>query len=386
MALKTVYVELVAKTKRLLSGFQKVDRQTSKLNSSFKKLGVTLAGVFGARALSRGLQQTIRSTESLIKTAKGVGFTVSEYERLTFALSEVGVEASSARIALGDFQKRLSKAIGGSSPQFAKAFKEAGLDIRALSNMSPAAAFDSAFAHLAGMLGDPRIAGLFGNVFEEQSGKDMLKAARQMERLLQARRDYDRIVGQALTREDALAIQELGRQTRLLGLKWEALKRTVVADVAPSLTNAFTTISESEGFKALTKNLGFLIGEFNRLVDTITWVAKALDKIQIPKGLLKLVATPGLISPQGVLARAFKIEDVLPNVGPEPGDLSAWFRTQSKQPLSPPPAPRELDKTVTGATVSKYYEIKVDATGDSVISRRNAKRVGDAVAEEVAGP
>ena len=331
MPQKTVYVELVAKTQKLQNGMKKVDRQVNKTNALFKKLGVTLVGVFGARALFRGFQNTLKQTNALIKTAKGVGFATAEYQQLVFALNQVGVSAGSAKIALGDFQKRLSKAVAGSSPQFAKAFADAGLDVKSLSRMSPAAAFTAALDHLSTLVGDPRLAGLTGNVFEEQSGKDILQVLRDFEKYKKARLDFSRQVP-TLTQQEEAAVTKLQEKVDLLTAQFDGLSMKVVSEVAPDISAALEEISESGGLKSLTEGLGELIKEFNKLVQTIVWVADAVDKIGIPDWAKKLIARPGGFSPQGALSAAFDIADVLPNFGnvnaAAPGDLSAFKGTK----------------------------------------------------------
>jgi len=293
MALKTVYIELVAETKRLLAGFKRVDKKTSAMTRSFKRMGAALIGVFGARALFRGFNQTLKSTEALIKTAKGVGFATNEYRRLTFTLSQVGVEASAARIALGDFQKRLAK------PQFHKFFRQAGLDPKELQKLSPAAAFESAFDHLATLVDDPRAAGFFGTIFEEQAGKNMLKAARQMGLLLESRKDYDRLVGRGLTREDARSIEETGRQTRLLGLQWGTLKQRVVIETLPALSNLLDKIEESDAFSTLAKDISTVADAMADLIGRAAAFRKALSGDRSEFSLTPAFGVTALRTPEG---------------------------------------------------------------------------------------
>lgn len=274
MALKQVVVELLADTRSVLSGLKKTSKQTDVTRRAFRRLGATMAGIFSARAMFRFFDRTIDSTNALIKTAKGVGFTVDEYQQLTFALSQVGVEAGSAKIAIGDFQKRLSKAVAGTSPQFAKAFKEAGLDIKALSKMGPAEAFNAAFQHLAGRINDPRIAGLFGNVFEEQSGKDMLKAARQVGVYTKSWEDYARTV-EPLSKEEEKRFEDIQYQTGLMTLQWGRLKQKIVADAAPKIMEALKALDESGALKQMAEGITEAIRLTGLLVQKFAEVQKA---------------------------------------------------------------------------------------------------------------
>ena len=266
--IKRVIVEVDSDTRKLQKGFKQVDKRVGFLTKNVKRLGGALIAAFGSRALLRGFQQTIRTTDALVKNARGVGFTAGEYERLTFALSQVGVEAGSAKIAIGDFQKRLSKAVGGNK-SFAKAFREAGLDIRALSAMGPSAAFLAAFQGLSGQLGDPRIAGLFGNVFEEQSGKDMLKAARSLKEFNSAYKDYARIAGKGITGDDADSFEQLSKETRKLQLRFTVLRRTIVLKAIPQILEAFEEMEKKDVFKKMADSVTELINNINKLIGII---------------------------------------------------------------------------------------------------------------------
>jgi len=284
MALKQIVVELIGDTRKLQAGMKRAERSTGALMRTFRRLAGVMAGVFGARALYRFFRGTIDSTNALIKTAKGVGFTVDQYQQLTFALSQVGVEAGSAKIAIGDFQKRLSKAVAGTSPQFAKAFQEAGLDIRTLSKMAPAEAFNAAFMHLAGQINDPRIAGLFGNVFEEQSGKDMLKAARQLGIYSKAWEDYGRTVA-PLSKEEEKRFENTQSQIQLMSLQWDRLKQKIVADAAPAILNTLQQLDDSGALKKMAEDIGYLIGKVTDLVEALGALRVNLPETDLAKAL-----------------------------------------------------------------------------------------------------
>jgi hypothetical protein len=380
MSLKTVYIELVAETKDLLAGFKKVDKKTSAMTRSFRRMGAALLGVFGARALFRGFNQTLKSTEALIKTAKGVGFTANEYQRLAFVLSEVGVEASSARIAIGDFQKRLSKAVGGSSPQFAKAFKEAGLDIRALSKMDPAAAFWSAFDRLADQLDDPRIAGLFGNVFEEQSGKDMLKAARQLGLLVQARKDYDRVVGRGLTREDAKNIEATGRQTRLLGLRFADLKQKAVIDTLPKLEEALVRLEKADAFGKMAKGIVAVVNGISMLISKFEEMRALGYEFQEDYVFHKDPGTKELTKDEQKLVDAQMQKRAEWEARRLPGIVHSPSTRRGTSPLAPRMSPNAGG--ITHYNIEQVFHL----VKEKDTPRKAGQQVEDVVSREVAGP
>jgi hypothetical protein len=262
--IEEIAVLIGADTRGLDKGMKKTQKRVNVLTRSFKRMGATLIAAFGARALFRGFQRTLSNTNALIKTAKGVGFLATEYQALIFSLDQVGVKASSARIALGDFQKRLGKAIAGTSPQFAKAFRDAGLDPFALSSLDPAEAFDVALKRLAELKNDPRLAGLTGAVFEEQSGKDVLQVIRQWEKYLAAREKFAKRVG-SITKGQQDNIEELSEELRVYRAQWENLKATIVADAAPAILSALSGMEEAGVFKKMGEQISALVDSLEYL-------------------------------------------------------------------------------------------------------------------------
>jgi hypothetical protein len=326
--IEEVAVKIGADTRGLDKGLKKSKKQVGALSSAFKKLGATMIGVFGARALFTGFKRTLDSADQLIKTAKGVGFTVNEYQRLIFALDQVGVSAGSAKIAIGDFQKRLSKAVAGVSPQFQKAFEQAGLDTAALSKMSPAAAFSAAMTHLATLRDSPAIAGLTGNVFEEQSGKDVLQVLRQFEKYTAARENFERRVG-TLNKGQVEDIQRLREETKLYGQQWEMLKMQIVGDAAPDILSAFRQLDEAGAFKEMATQVKEVIKEINLLVGDIKWLAEALQSVQLPEWLKTFVRLTHSFNPVAQAARApFTTARSVRTPAP---DLSRWTRGTSAE-------------------------------------------------------
>ena len=385
MALKTVYIELVTETRKLNAGLKKVDKRVGKTTQAFKKLGLAIGAAFSARAvlrgvkaMARGFSETIKSTDALIKTAKGVGFTATQYERLTFALSEVGVGAESARIALGDFQKRLAR------PSFQKFFREAGFKPKELLKLPAEEQLFTVMEDLAKMRDDPRLASVAGLIFEEQSGKDIRKVLIQWERFVQARKDYDRIVKRGLTERDIDTVEELGSQTRMLNLRWTVLKRNFVLDVVPGLLDALERMEAAGTFDLIAD-------EAEKFADAITEITKDVQFLTNALGnLLNLGPYKGPVEAGSLRDERIKtLADVAANpLSPIP--IGKAIFGALRQGRISADAPDLLTQARAGAAgappsqVSKVLEIRVDARGDSVISQKNAQRIGDRVAEEVA--
>lgn len=258
--IEEVAVLLGVKTKGAEKSLDRVDKKVKGLGSTFKKLGIALAGVFSARAVFRGFAQTIRTTDDLIKTAKGVGFAVNEYQRMVFAMDQVGVSAESLRIGLGDLQKRVG------NPNFAKFYKAVGLDPKALQAMTPAGQLDAVLDRLR-TVPDAKLVTVAGGLLEEQAGKDFAKIIRQWDEFARARRDYDRYIGGGLGRAGAQDIERLRSQTKLLGMQWDVLKQQIVGESAPAITAAIEGINKSGVLAAMGRDISSLIRLMNDFAD-----------------------------------------------------------------------------------------------------------------------
>jgi len=363
--IEEVAVRIGADTRGLDKGMKKAKKNVDGLSRAFKRLGASLVAAFGARVLFRTFQQTLRSTNALIKTAKGVGFLAKEYEALTFSLDQVGVSAGSAKIALGDFQKRLSKAVAGTSPQFAKAFRDAGLDIRALSRMSSSDAFDSALAHLATLKGDPRLAGLTGNVFEEQSGKDILQVIRQWDKYLTAREKFARRVG-GLTEDQQFRIEYLSEELSVYKAQWEVLKQKIVADSVPSILRALESLEATGVFESLGDGLESFV---SRMEEGAKQLKRDLQGI---KGSIQSVfpgvyaTPPGEESPQQASERLAGSESA-----------RYWNRVTSVKSDSP-----AMSAQRAAARHESRMSFDVSVTGDTGNNKKLAKDIARAAAQE----
>jgi len=356
--IEEVAIKIGADTRGLNKGLKQSKKQVGGLTSMFKKLGIAMVGVFGARAMFRGFKRTLDAADQLIKTAKGVGFTVNEYQRLTFALDQVGVSAGSAKIAIGDFQKRLSKAVAGTSPQFQKAFEQAGLDTASLSKMSPAAAFSAAMTHLATLRDDPRIAGLTGNVFEEQSGKDVLQVLRQWEKFLGAREKFASRVG-SLNEKQVDDLQKMREETKLYGQQWEMLKMQIVADAAPSLLTAFKSLEEAGTFEKMGKGLTALIDGIASLTTNLTKFTEAWQKGSDAFSLTPAFGVTAYRTPKGQAT---------------PDERAEHFAHMARLNSAP-----GLAKTHSAAERAAGMSLDINVTGDT----SNARNLARLVAVEV---
>jgi hypothetical protein len=282
--IEEVAVLISADTRALNKGMKETQKRVSVLTRSFKRLGGALIVAFGARAVFnrfksalrftfQTLRATVDETNKLITTAKGVGFTTDEYGRLLFMLKRVGVGAQAARIALGDLQKRLGRT------NFQKFFRQFGLDPKALAKVSRAEQLDIVLKKLVELRdAGVDIAGITGLLFEEQAGKDILKLVLQYERGLEARKDYERIVGKGTTKQDEKELLELTASIGNLELAWTQLKRKIVFEVAPDVTEAILELTDNISIQEFTDDVLELARAFTELAKDIKFVLELVPK------------------------------------------------------------------------------------------------------------
>ena len=279
MALKQIVIELLSDTRKVDADFKKIERKTSSLERSFNRLGSSIIAAFGARAVFNAFKQTISSTNELIRTARGVGFTVDEYQQLIFSLDQVGVSASSARIALGDLQKRLSK------PQFAKFFKQAGLSPKELLKLPRSEQLNAVLNQLATLRGDPRLPGITGGVFEEQSGKEMLKLLLQFEEYQSARENYAKRIP-ALSKQEQDSILATRKELALFQAQFERTKQTIVAQAGPAIIRVLDDMEKADVFSKMAEGAGSLVDSIDSLIKDFEFFQTLVDGFRIP-GWLK---------------------------------------------------------------------------------------------------
>jgi len=109
MATKTVYVELVAETKKLNQGLKKADKAIGKSTQLMKRLGVAIAGVFAFSKLKGLVTDTINWGKELDKVRREMGVTVHEAQQLFFFADATGVAMANLRDAAFEVRKRFGE-------------------------------------------------------------------------------------------------------------------------------------------------------------------------------------------------------------------------------------------------------------------------------------
>lgn len=363
---RVVLVELRAVTKNLQKGLKDADKRVSKLTKNFKRLGAALIAAFSARAVFQGFKRTLRDTEALIRTARGVGFATNEYRQLIFALDAVGVSSESARIALGDLQKRLSR------PSFQKFFRDVGLEPEELLKQSRAEQLQTILERLNQLRDDPNLPGISGLLFEEQSGKDITKVVLQFQEFLDARKEYERIVGRGVTEEDEDAILGLNKEVKALKLAWEELRIQVVADSAPEIQETIKSLVDSGALQEILQITLDLTFAFSELTKDVRFFAEAVGSVKnaVPEWMRDLLV---LASPAALVERASRLPFKALRESRLGSDISPILQGTNADPRRASPGQQGVNVNVT----NNFFGVN---------ERAMPGRVTDSINRELATP
>ena len=279
--IEEVAVKIGADTRGLDKGMQKAEEQVKGLTTGFTKASIAITAIAAATGFAvRGLLKMGSEANEMVKTARLAGLAANEYQRLAFTFKEVGLGASSASGAVNNLQDRLA------DPKFTKFFRRAGLDRGGLRALSPAVALEQTLTRLAQQGGDPRLAELTSGVFSGRHSREMLTVVRRWKELTETRKDYDRLVGKGLSKEDARRIEKQATQVSLLSSQWTNLKQTIVSEFAPAVTAALKAINESGFFEDMGSKLRTFVALFNDLGDAIKLVSRDIGNA-LPTPALK---------------------------------------------------------------------------------------------------
>lgn len=119
---------------------KKGEKSVKRVGASLKRLGSTLVGVFGARAIFRGLQNTANELDRLAKLARGLGLTAQELQQIEFTLDRLGGDPASIRNLFVSLNKALGEAETGSK-EYVDSFLQIGVNFRDLGKLKPVEQF-----------------------------------------------------------------------------------------------------------------------------------------------------------------------------------------------------------------------------------------------------
>lgn len=156
-AIKTVFVEFVAKTSRFNNSLKKADAQVKKSTMGLKVMAAALTGavVLGLRKASREFDQFAERGDNIAKLSRGLRMTLAELTELQFVLERLGGDETSARNMMVSLDKALGEASAGSK-EYVDSFADMNLNWAELVKMRPAERFYEIRRALQASEGDVR--------------------------------------------------------------------------------------------------------------------------------------------------------------------------------------------------------------------------------------
>jgi len=285
MATKTVYVELVAQTKKLTDGLKKADRQIGRTTQGLKKMVGALAGVFAARKIAQVVKGTILDADELIKMARATGLSATEYERLAFVLKKLGATPTTLKQGLGDLQLRL----GDVGKLYDKFFRQIGLDPDKLRNTSPAQQIELVLSALTKVENQAQRAAIAGRVLGEESSRQLLKVINAGATAIEdaAHGFIPSLAG----KEQEDQIEAMVDATTDLAQAWKAFKTQVILSAGPEA-------------------MGKLIDQMSKLGEMVGGAVKNQDTLKLAwvgmgtAAVAALAAIAAALGPVGVAVAA----------------------------------------------------------------------------------
>jgi len=268
MATKTVYVELVAQTRKLNDGLKKADRQIGRTTQGLKKMAGALAGIFAVRNVTQAIKGTILDADELIKMARATGLSATEYERLAFVLKQLGATPTTLKQGLGDLQLRL----GDVGKLYDKFFRQIGLDPDKLRNTSPAQQIELVLSALTKVENQAQRAAIAGRVLGEESSRQLLKVINAGATAIEdAAHGF---IPSLASKEQEDQIEAMVNAAGELEQAWKAFKTQVVLSAGP------------EGLEAVNKKmgdigetLGEMIRDQDKIIERTKWWATAIQDV-----------------------------------------------------------------------------------------------------------
>lgn len=132
MATKTDHKIVLTALDKTKSAFRSLNVSLKKIGGAVFSLKTGLTAAFGAAGLGFAIQQSLKATDTLAKTASRIGTTTDALSKLRFAADITGVTTQTLDMAMQRFTRRVSEAAQGSG-EAVGALRELGLDAKELS-------------------------------------------------------------------------------------------------------------------------------------------------------------------------------------------------------------------------------------------------------------
>jgi len=225
---KRIVIEFTAETRKLVGAFKDVENRVGKLIGIMGRLGAAIGGIFTVRFAVNLFKNTLLDSKELIQTARSVGTTAAEFEKLSFVLeNSLGASAGTAQKSIFELQTRL----GATGRQYDKFFKQAGIDPNKLRGASPAEQVIKVTRALTQIQNQSQRTALAGQLLGKQTAAQILRAANAgTEELEKAEKIFDRF-GPLIKPEDEASLLRANQQLERMDAIMDRFRQKVLKAV-----------------------------------------------------------------------------------------------------------------------------------------------------------
>lgn len=250
--------------------------------SKFSLFGKTAALGLGAAGLALGTFATkavgnlIKTGDQFDKMAGRTGFTVEQLSGLEFALEQSGSSLATFERGARNLNKNLQDAAGGTATAAAK-FKEIGVDIATLKDLSPDEVFNTVADAIAGIEDPAERAAAAGELLGQKAGPELLNLIKGGSAGIADLRGQAEELGRVMTTDTATAAAEAGDSLNTLKSALTGAALGAVSSLLPAVTSTAQALTER-----LKPILDKILPIFGELVSSLLPpLSVALDAVAI---------------------------------------------------------------------------------------------------------
>jgi len=259
--------ELVTKLKADASQFNAQMAKATKSGEMFanrmKSVGIAVGVAFvgmtvAAGLIAREIDQVTKAVSRLNDASNKLGVSGRELQKLQFAASLVGVEASTLESGMARLVKTVGEANSGNKEATAT-FKELGLSARELQKLSLDKQY-LAFAAAVQKIPDANRQAQLAIGGMGRSAIEQMNVLRTV--TTETLAEFDKL-GLGLSDGQIQAVDQFGDQLQTLGAIWDSFKQQVVAGLAQPFSDFLqdlkTAVQEMGGFKEVAKDVAVIL-------------------------------------------------------------------------------------------------------------------------------
>ncbi|HMU15810.1 MAG TPA: hypothetical protein PKC95_00065 [Thauera aminoaromatica] len=223
------------------SSLRRINQSFGKFNRALGAIGLGVSFVAITRGLAGAAARAIEYGDEIAKASAKTGVGAQAFSELAYAAKQNDIELTALSAAFKKMQVSISEAnSGGKSAR--ETFAALGLEFEVLKRLAPDRQFE-AIADRISQLEDPAdrtraAVELFG-----RAGADLLPMFEQGAAGIRLAREEAQRFGASLTEEQVARLAAADDAIKRMKASWEALARTLTAEVAPNLTAIFDALA-----------------------------------------------------------------------------------------------------------------------------------------------